>query len=51
MKYNVEDFDYSWLRLKKSDLKGMENPLLTNDEWSQNNFHLHVLKKIYQNHD
>ena len=46
MKYNVEDFEYSWLRLKKSDLKGMENPLLANDEWSQNNFHLHVLKKM-----
>lgn len=46
MKYNVEDFDYSWLRLKKSDLKGMENPLLVDDEWSQNNFHLHVLKKM-----
>ena len=44
MSYDVEDYDYAWLRLKKEDVKGLKNPLLDLGDWEQNNFHLHVLK-------
>ena len=42
--YDVESYEYAWLRLKKEDVKGIENPLLNLTEWQQNNFHLHILK-------
>ena len=44
MSYDVEDYDYAWLRLKKEDVKNLKNPLLDLGDWEQNNFHLHVLK-------
>jgi hypothetical protein len=44
MSYDVEDYDYAWLRLKKEDVKDLKNPLLDLGDWEQNNFHLHVLK-------
>ena len=46
MSYNVEDFEYAWLRLKQEDVKDIKNPLLEVSDWAQNNFHLHVLKKM-----
>lgn len=42
--YDVESYEYAWLRLKKEDVKGIKNPLLNLTEWQQNNFHLHILK-------
>ncbi len=42
--YDVESHEYAWLRLKRSDLKGHENPLANLDDWARDNFHLHVLK-------
>ena len=42
--YDVESYDYAWLKLNKDDIKGMNNPLLELGEWEQENFHLHVLK-------
>jgi hypothetical protein len=44
--YDVESYEYAWLRLSKKDLKELNNPLTNVDEWGQNNFHLHVLKKM-----
>jgi hypothetical protein len=44
MSFDVESYDYAWLRLEKQDIKGLVNPLSELDEWGQNNFHLHVLK-------
>jgi len=46
MSYDVEDYKYAWLRLKKEDVKDLKNPLLDLGEWEQNNLHLHVLKKM-----
>ena len=46
MSYDIESYDYAWLGLKSEDIKGMKNPLKDLDEWSQENFHLHVLKKM-----
>jgi hypothetical protein len=42
----VESYEYAWLRLKRKDIKQLKNPLTNLDEWGQNNFHLHVLKKM-----
>jgi len=42
--YDVESYDYAWLRLKQEDVKDIQNPLLELGEWEQENFHLHVLK-------
>ena len=44
MSYDVEDYQYAWLRLKKEDVKDIKNPLTNLTEWEQNNFHLHILK-------
>ncbi len=44
MNYDVEDYQYAWLRLKKEDVKDINNPLTNLGEWEQNNFHLHILK-------
>ncbi len=44
--YDVESYEYAWLRLKRKDIKQLKNPLTNLDEWGQNNFHLHVLKKM-----
>jgi len=44
MSYDVEHFDYAWLRLTKDDVKDLKNPLLDLGEWEQQNFHLHILK-------
>jgi len=43
MSYDVEGYEYAWLRLKKEDVKGLKNPLLDLTDWQQENFHLHVL--------
>ena len=44
--YDVESYDYAWLGLKQEDVKNLVNPLTNTDDWGQNNFHLHVLKKM-----
>ena len=44
MSYDVEDYNYAWLRLNKDDVKDLKNPLVDLGEWEQNNFHLHILK-------
>lgn len=44
--YDVESYDYAWLGLKQKDVKNLVNPLTDTDDWGQNNFHLHVLKKM-----
>ncbi len=46
--YDVENSNYAWLNLKKSDLKGMKNPLTDLSKWEQDNLHLHILK-IFRN--
>jgi len=44
--YDVESFDYAWLRLKKEDIKNIKNPLLDDSKSKElkDNFHLNVLQ-------
>lgn len=44
MSYDVESYDYAWLRLKKEDIKDLKSPLSDLSDWAKDNFHLHILK-------